>query len=131
MKARLILTVVMLAVLMVFTNCTADSGTAVMCVETNTADGWQMSVQKLNGTKTVNLNSKTDGKAYTADVKVSADNGTLVVEFIDKRGNAVFTSDIIDGNETLTAELPASAYKMRLSAEDFGGMVEASVSVSE
>lgn len=131
MKARLILTVVMLAVLMVFTNCTADSGTAVMCVESQTADGWQMSVQKLNGTKTVNLSSKTDGKAYTADVKVSADNGTLVVEFIDKKGNTVYTSDIIDGNDTFTAELPASAYKMKLTAEDFGGMVEAFVSVAE
>ncbi len=128
-KARLIFTAVMLAALMIFTNCTASSSIAQMCVETNTAKSWQMSVEKLNGTKVIDLRSKIKVGDYTANVKVSTEKGAITVMFTDRKGEEIaYTSEKITGNASFSSAIPNDAYKMKLVAEDFGGTVEVEIS---
>ena len=127
MKHNLLLTCALIVLIMLASSCTYSSGSALMRISTMTENGYEMSVEKLNGTEAVNLRSVTKGEAYTANVAVEVKSGSLIVEFRDNGGNAVYTSEKLTQSGTVTAQLDKDAYRMVLIAEDFGGTVEAEV----
>ena len=127
MKLKILFTAAVLAGFVLLTGCTTSSSSALMRICTYTENGWEMSVEKLNGTDIVNLSRATDGDAYTANVVVGVKNGAVTVEFRDKSGNAVYTSEKLTESGTVTAQLDGNAYYMALIADDFGGTVEVEV----
>lgn len=127
MKLKLLFTAAVLAGFVLLTGCTTSSSSAIMRICTYTENGWEMSVEKLNGTDVVNLSRATDGEAYTANVAVGVKNGAVTVEFRDKNGKAVYTSEKLTASGTVTAKLDGNAYNMALIADDFGGTVEVEV----
>lgn len=127
MKLKIFFTVAVLMGFVLLTGCTTSSSSALMRICTYTENGWEMSVQKLNGTDVINLSRAVGGEAYTANVAVGVENGAVTVEFRDKSGKAVYTSEKLTESGTVTAKLDGNAYNMALIADDFGGTVEVEV----
>ena len=127
MKLKLLIMTAVLTGIVVFTGCSTSSSSAVMKIESMTENGWEMSVDTLNGTDTVNLNSVTDEEAYTAEVAVGVTKGTVTIGFKNGSGEMVYTSEPFTQSGMFTAELDGDSYRMVLTAEDFGGTVEVAV----
>lgn len=127
MKLKILFAAAVLAGFVLLTGCTTSSSSALMRICVFTENGWEMSVEKLNGTDVVNLSKAVDGEACTINVAVGVENGAVTVEFRDKSGKAVYTSEKLTESGTVTAQLDGDVYYMALIADDFGGTVEAEV----
>ncbi|MGN0587163.1 MAG: hypothetical protein ACI4JF_07750 [Oscillospiraceae bacterium] len=106
------------------TGCTSSSYTTVMCVENRTASGYEMTYQKLNGTKNLSL-TVPDGETYLLSGAITTSAGELTISVAKKADDStVFTSEVFDKSGSFDTELASGTYIIKLSAEEHSGSIE-------
>lgn len=131
MKKIIAAVVLMLSALMLAA-CTSSSCTATMCIENTTNTGWEITYEKLNGTKIRNFTVPDSSECIisgvmttesgSADIEIRKKDGTVIYSSAEegKSGNFSFEVMIRDGGQ----------YRFCIIADNHKGSVEVELPVS-
>lgn len=104
--------------------CDAESSSMLMCVESSTANGYEMTYEKFNGKKSHKVSVKGDNGGVIIGV-VTTKSGSLQIEITDSDGNLCYTSEqfTADGSFEYKTE-KSGRYKVMMIAQEHSGSIE-------
>lgn len=131
MKKIIAAVVLMLSALML-ASCSSSSCTAVMCIESRVNNGWEITYEKLNGTKTENFTVPENSECIVTGT-VTTGSGSADIEIRKKDGTVIYSSANEGKSGTFSFEAKITEegqYRFCIIADDHNGSVEVQWPVS-
>lgn len=129
---KIILAVVLMLSAFMLAACTSSSCTAVMCIENRVNNGWEITYEKLNGTKTENFTVPENSECIVSGT-VTTESGSADIEIRKKDGTVIYSSAKEGQSGTFGFELKIAEggqYVLCIIADNHKGSVEVEWPVS-